>query len=62
MLLEELLALWTKNYVMHSQRVAHAKAMGHPAPDEPAVQEIPAPQDERGLTLATHHGPRIELF
>ena len=26
MLLEELLARWTENYVMHSQRVAHALA------------------------------------
>lgn len=29
-LLEELLATWTSNYVMHSQRVAHAHATGTP--------------------------------
>jgi methyl-accepting chemotaxis protein len=60
-LLEELLALWTQNYVMHSQRIAHAQAMGHDLPEVVRVPEAPTAGD-RDLTLATAHGPRIELF
>jgi methyl-accepting chemotaxis protein len=57
MMLEELLARWTENYVMHSQRVAHALGTGAPAPAE---AHAGTPDDR--LTLATAHGPRIELF
>lgn len=71
-LLEELLATWTSNYVMHSQRVAHASATGEEVPLEgwdesvgqpPAANRsgsndaAPAP-----LQMATANGPRIELF
>lgn len=57
MLLEELLSRWTENYVMHSQRVAHARAVGGDVPE-------PAKQDEsaNNLTLATAYGPRVEFF
>ena len=55
--LEELLARWTENYVMHSQRVAHALGTGASVPAESPAG---TPQDK--LTLATAHGPRIELF
>lgn len=56
-LLEELLARWTENYVMHSQRVAHQAGLqarqGHaPAPTAPPAE----------LQLAGANGPRIELF
>ncbi|NDY90481.1 methyl-accepting chemotaxis protein [Ideonella livida] len=64
-LLEELLSLWTQNYVMHSQRVAHAQALGHQIPKEEVRRvpdELPDGQQDRNLTLATQHGPRIELF
>ncbi|MDT7835972.1 methyl-accepting chemotaxis protein [Aquabacterium sp. OR-4] len=57
-LLEELLSRWTENYVMHSQRVAHARAVG-------AAEPAPLPTDEpssKNLTLATAYGPRIEFF
>jgi methyl-accepting chemotaxis protein len=60
-LLEELMALWTQNYVMHSQRVAHAVGMGHEQAEVVRVPE-PSADDERGLTLAAANGPRIELF
>jgi len=69
-MLEELLSLWTQNYVMHSQRRAHAQALGQSIP-EPEVVRVPDAaaansaaddQEARGLTLATSHGPRIELF
>ena len=73
-LLEELLATWTSNYVMHSQRVAHAKAMGDALPaeewDEPKapseggrpIGPRAAPPEAAPLQLATANGPRIELF
>ncbi|MFN7723582.1 MAG: methyl-accepting chemotaxis protein [Rubrivivax sp.] len=67
MLLEELLARWTDNYVMHAQRVAHALgtrpsgAKAGPATAAP-TQEADAPPAEQPLTLAPTHGPRIELF
>ena len=53
---------WTDNYVMHSQRVAHAQALGLPLPEN--RDQIAANDEEppRGLTLATANGPRIELF
>ncbi|MEK8052380.1 methyl-accepting chemotaxis protein [Ideonella sp. DXS22W] len=56
-MLEELLSRWTENYVMHSQRVAHARAIGAEVPE-------PAKQDEsaNNLTLATAYGPRVEFF
>ncbi len=61
MLLEELLSRWTANYVMHSQRVAHALALqpGGAATDtgQPARDDA-----EPNLQLATANGPRIELF
>jgi hypothetical protein len=63
MMLEELLARWTENYVMHSQRVAHARATGAeepPPPPEPPANGGAVPPDQ--LTLATAYGPRIELF
>jgi len=58
-MLEELMVRWTDNYVMHSQRVAHELSLGRPAPqaDTPAAEQRDEP-----LTLATAHGPRIELF
>lgn len=76
-LLEELLATWTSNYVMHSQRVAHASAMGDEIPvegwDEPGASRSPdervsgggtprVPAEAAPLQLATANGPRIELF
>lgn len=69
-LLEELLATWTSNYVMHSQRVAHASATGTEVPsdewqegaDAPNGQPSKAAADGQPLQLATANGPRIELF
>lgn len=72
-LLEELLARWTDNYVMHSQRLAHALALSERDP-APAAQESPTegrggqgsegpPADAAApLALAGAGGPRIELF
>lgn len=72
-LLEELLATWTSNYVMHSQRVAHASATGgevlaedwsegaEPA-DGTAHKEGTDANGNQPLKLATANGPRIELF
>lgn len=61
--LEELLQMWTKDYVMHAQRVAHVLA-GHerrsPAPGGGA-QVIPL-HEPRPVELAVANGPRIELF
>ena len=54
-MLEELLARWTDNYVMQSQRVAHEAAMGRHAPAAP----LP---DEQQVMLASAQGDRIELF
>jgi methyl-accepting chemotaxis protein len=73
-LLEELLSLWTQNYVMHSQRVAHMQAVQHAPLAEPTalvdVVRVPdesmaasdAPSSDSNLLLAPAHGPRIELF
>ena len=69
-MLEELLARWTENYVMHSQHVAHAMATGGAAAlgaavaalDEPATTEETGAPDAPPLALATANGPRIELF
>ena len=62
MLLEELLARWTNNYVMHSQRIAHAQgtqgSSGADAPGTAAV--LPAPVED--LALAGNQGARIEFF
>lgn len=61
LLLEEVMAGWTDSYVMHTQRVAHAQALGRAVPearDEPAANDAQA----NGLTLTTANGPRIELF
>lgn len=62
-LLEELLQLWTKDYVMQAQRVAHVLAIGGsqasnvvPLREEVGLPEPPAVQ------LAVVNGPRIELF
>lgn len=72
-LLEELLARWTDNYVMHSQRLAHALALSERDPAS-AAQESPTegrggqgsegpPADAAApLALAGAGGPRIELF
>ncbi|MEK8046091.1 methyl-accepting chemotaxis protein [Ideonella margarita] len=59
-MLEELLALWTQNYVMHSQRVAHSRGLGQPDPEVTCVTQ--GPQSTEKLTLATANGPRIEMF
>lgn len=71
-MLEELLATWTSNYVMHSQRVAHAKATGLEVPppeweeagEAAAADGAPAKPgaEPQSLQLATANGPRIELF
>jgi methyl-accepting chemotaxis protein len=72
-LLEELLATWTSNYVMHSQRVAHASATGGEVlPEDWSEGATPVdgstqkegtdPNSGQPLQLATANGPRIELF
>ena len=73
-LLEELLATWTSNYVMHSQRVAHAGATGvdlahedwqndaSPKPADPAAAGKAPTAEPAPLQMATANGPRIELF
>lgn len=58
LLLEELLVRWTSNYVMHSQRMAHALGTGQSAPEPPAV----AAAAEEDLALAGQQGARIEFF
>ena len=72
-LLEELLARWTDNYVMHSQRLAHALALSESG-SGPGPQGLPAdgtgrsgpdgqsPDGTQPLALAGAGGPRIELF
>lgn len=60
MMLEELMQVWTSNYVMHSQRVAHVLGSGGSNEGEVVV---PDEQETVGqLELSTTHGPRIELF
>ena len=62
MLLEELLARWTDNYVMHAQRVAHAQgtdAPGAQAAGKAADTPAAAPAE---LSLAGNQGARIEFF
>jgi hypothetical protein len=69
-LLEELLARWTDDYVMAEQRQAHAAALAAsgPAPDrqrpaDAAAGDTPAAAEaEMPVTLAGAHGQRIELF
>ncbi|MEK8033886.1 methyl-accepting chemotaxis protein [Ideonella sp. DXS29W] len=56
--LEELLQLWTKDYVMHAQRVAHSLAAGQRRDSGEVVSLEPA----RPMELAVMHGPRIEMF
>lgn len=58
LLLEELLVRWTSNYVMHSQRMAHALGTGQTPPEPPAAAATP----EEDLALAGQQGARIELF
>jgi len=65
-LLEELLQLWTLNYVMHSQRVAHALALGGSLQDSGSRADTTgsmagAPAGMQ-LELAGAGAPRIELF
>lgn len=65
-LLEELLARWTDNYVMHSQRLAHARALSH-GPDGAdttgeTASDTPSDDSQAPLALSTASGPRIELF
>lgn len=67
MMLEELLAAWTENYVMHAQRVAHAVGLERPDGGNAAQASVAAvsPAEnapQPSLTLAGAHGPRIELF
>jgi len=63
-LLEELLQLWTSNYVMHSQRVAHVLAIGGSIGDDTASKQGSDKPGALGmqLELAGSGGPRIELF
>ncbi len=61
-LLEELMSLWTANYVMHSQRAAHAQGLGKPAAEVTRVPQATQASAEAELTLAGANGPRIELF
>lgn len=58
-LLEELLRRWTSDYVMHSQRVAHANGTGT---ETLGLSSQLSEHEPRGLELATANGPRIELF
>jgi methyl-accepting chemotaxis protein len=58
LLLEELLVRWTDNYVMHSQRMAHALGTGQPEP----VEDGRSPANDKDLVLAEKEGVRIELF
>lgn len=60
MMLEELMQVWTSNYVMHSQRVAHV--MGSGGSDEGTVVVPDEAESVGSLELSTNNGPRIELF
>ena len=60
MALEELMQVWTSNYVMHSQRVAHV--LGSGGSDEGEVVVPDEAQTVGALELSTTNGPRIELF
>lgn len=67
MQLEELLARWTDDYVMHSQRVAHEHAAQRPRTAAHLGQAPQASAPTAGATaptpqLATDSAPRIELF
>lgn len=59
MLLEELLARWTNNYVMHSQRIAHAQGT-QSSSGAGAPAALPAAVED--LALAGNQGARIEFF
>jgi methyl-accepting chemotaxis protein len=64
--LEQLMERWTKNYVTHAQRVAHAEVESRRQPG--AVPTAAAPRlghegkSEPELVLAESEGPKIELF
>jgi methyl-accepting chemotaxis protein len=60
MMLEELMQVWTSNYVMHSQRVAHVLGSGGSNEGEVVVPD--EEQTVGNLELSTTNGPRIELF
>lgn len=60
MMLEELMQVWTSNYVMHSQRVAHVLGSGGSNEGEVVVPD--EEQTVGNLELSTTSGPRIELF
>lgn len=60
MLLEELLARWTDNYVMHAQRVAHVVGTGRGQDGTPAAATTASAPAE--LSLAGNQGSRIEFF
>lgn len=63
--LEELLQLWTKDYVMHAQRVAHVLAGSHRRSAASAANggaEVIPLHEPRPVELAVANGPRIELF
>ena len=60
MMLEELMQVWTSNYVMHSQRVAHVLGSGGSNEGEVVVPD--EEQTVGSLELSTANGPRIELF
>ncbi|MFO1277099.1 MAG: methyl-accepting chemotaxis protein [Sphaerotilus natans] len=53
--LEQLITRWTENYVMHSQRKAHAQATGAPGSAQVAPKAALAAVSEPA-------GPKIELF
>lgn len=64
--LEELLQMWTKDYVMHAQRVAHVLAgqqrrSAGGGGGGGSAQVIPL-HEPRPVELAVANGPRIELF
>ncbi len=60
-LLEELLQIWTKDYVMHAQRVAHVLAVsGSGGSNVVPLHDVAQPAAP--LPLAVANGPRIELF
>lgn len=61
-LLEELLARWTSNYVMQAQRDDHHLGLLQVAvPAQRGDAPAPAPETPP-VELAAAHGPRIELF
>lgn len=67
MRLEQLLARWTENYVMHEQRLAHHRGVSEhaeaasPAGAKPDGAKATPPADEP-LRMVTDTGPKIEFF